>query len=402
MTADRPLSILPAKASPAFLEVGLRPFFLAGAAWAAIALGIWLAALAGAVAPGGDTYGPLIWHAHEMIYGFAAGIGGGFLLTAVPSWTGQPKLLGFGLAALVGVWLLGRIAMLMPDVVGVAVVASLDLGFLAVLTSRTAWQVRVARNWRNLPMVAGPAALLVGNAMVHADAAGLLDGGGTLGNRVGLAAMILLITLIGGRVIPAFTRNWLVGNGYGVPLPVEPGRFDAAVLLATVATFAAWLAWPEALVTGALAGLVAVGHMLRLARWRGWRTGVEPLVWVMHLGYLWVAIGFAFMAIHALAPDTVPQAAVQHAFGVGAIGTMTLAMMTRATLGHTGRALTADRGTAVIYLLVTAASVLRVTAALVPTVSTPMIDWSGVGWVLAFGLYLALYAPKLCGAAIRG
>jgi len=401
-SADRPSPTGPTLADRALLEVGFRPFFLAGAAWAILAMVLWLAALAGVVSPGGDAYGPLAWHAHEMVYGFGAGIVGGFLLTAVPSWTGQPKLAGRGLAALAGLWLLGRIVMLAPDGVGVAVAAVVDLGFLAALAARNGWQVRAARNWRNLPMVAGPLLLLAGNALVHADAGGLIADAALLGNRMGLAAIVMLAALIGGRIIPAFTRNWLVKTGRGGPLPVDPDRLDVAVLLATLATLAAWLAFPDERVTGILAGAVALGTLVRLGRWQGWRTGSEPLVWVLHVGYIWIPVGFALMAASSLDPAAVPQAAVRHAFGVGVVGTMTLAMMTRATLGHTGRALAADRATTAVYLLITATAVLRVAAVLVPSWYGPMVELSGAGWMSAFALYLAAYAPKLWGPRVGG
>jgi len=386
----------PAPPSLAVLEVGFRPFFLVGAVWAVVALAIWLAALDGRLSPGGAVYGPLAWHAHEMVFGVGAAIVGGFLLTAVPSWTGQPKLVGGGLALLVGVWALGRAVMLLPDAVGLPAAIAVDLAFLTVLAVRTGWQVRASRNWRNLPVVAGPLLLLAGNLLFHAEAAGLLTAGGDFGAELGLAAIVLLVAVIGGRIIPAFTRNWLANTGRGGPLPVEPARFDVAVLLATAVTFAAWLGWSTSFETGILAAVVAVGHAVRLLRWRGWRTGAEPLVWVLHVGYLWVPLGFALMAGAALAPAAVPEAAVLHAFAAGAMGTMMLAMMTRATLGHTGRPLTADRATTAVYLLITVTAALRVTAALVPDLSGTAIALSGAGWILAFGVYLLAYAPKLC------
>lgn len=387
---------------PALLEVGFRPFFLAGAAWAIGALGLWLAALAGLAAPGGDSYGALAWHAHEMVYGVAAGVVGGFLLTAVPSWTGQPKLVGWPLAALAAVWLAGRIAMAAPDALGVPVVAALDLAFLAILALRTGTQIRASRNWRNLPMAVGPLLLLAGNALTHAEAAGAIPAGTGLGAGTGLAAIVLMISLIGGRIIPAFTRNWLASTGRGGPLPAEPGRIDAAVLLATVAAFALWLVWPASPLTGAVAAAVGAGHLLRLARWQGWRTGGEALVWVLHLGYLWVPAGFALMAAAAFAPGMVPAAAVLHAFAAGAMATMMLAMMTRATLGHTGRALTADRPTVAVYVLVTASAVLRLAAALAPGLPVPALELAGGAWILAFALYLAIYAPMLCRPRVDG
>lgn len=397
---DLPAGISMGKAKalpPPFLQAGFRPLFLAGAAWAVAAVGLWLAALLGGPAPGGASYGSLLWHAHEMVYGLGAGIVGGFLLTAVPSWTGQPKLTGRGLAGLAAVWVVARFAMLAPDGPGVPVVAALDLAFLAALALRTAWQVRAARNWRNLPMVAGPIALLAGNALMHAEAAGLLPGAAEAGVELGLLTIVLMIGLIGGRIIPAFTRNWLLNTGRAGALPAEPDRFDAAVLVLTAGTVALWLAAEDAAVTGAAAGLVAAGHLVRLGRWQGWRTGAEPLVWVLHLGYLWVPVGFALMAASVLAPATVPKATVLHAFGTGAMATMMLAMMTRATLGHTGRPLAADRATTAIYVLITAAALSRLVAALAPGTYQLGLGLSGAAWILAFAIYLAAYAPMLCG-----
>ncbi|MEQ9334298.1 NnrS family protein [Thalassobaculum sp.] len=395
-------AIRPDRAAPGLpvLEVGFRPFFLAGAVWAVLVLAIWLAALSGLVDPGGSSYGALAWHAHEMVFGVGSAIVGGFLLTAMPGWTGQPKLAGRGLALLVGLWALGRVLMLVPDLPGVAVVAAVDLGFLAVLSGRGFLQVRAGRNWRNLPVAAGPLLMLAGNALVHAEAAGLASRGAELGAKAGLAVIVLLIAMIGGRIIPAFTRNWLNNTGRGGPLPSEPDRVDGLVLAATVLALTAWLAAPEAMATGILAAVAAAGGAVRLARWCGWRTLAEPLVWVLHLGFLWVPVGLALAAGAALMPELVPAAAVPHAFGVGAMGTMTLAMMTRATLGHTGRALVADRVTTAIYLLVTAAAVCRVLAALAPALAGHAVELSGGAWMLAFGLYAVAYAPKLWGRKV--
>lgn len=387
---------------PPLLQAGFRPLFLAGAVWAVAAVGLWLAALMGGPAPGGASYGPLLWHTHEMVYGLGAAVVGGFLLTAVPSWTGQPKLTGRGLAGLAAAWIVARFAMLAPDALGVAVVAALDLAFLAALSVRTGRQVRAARNLRNLPMVVGPFALLAGNALMHADVADLLPGAAGTGAELGLLAIVLMIGLIGGRIIPAFTRNWLLNTGRAGPFPTEPDRFDAAVLALTAATVALWLTAEDAAVTGAAAGLVAAGHLVRLGRWRGWRTGAEPLVWVLHLGYLWIPVGFILMAASVLAPAVVPKAMVLHAFGSGAMATMMLAMMTRATLGHTGRPLAADRATTAIYLLITVAALSRLAAALVPGAYQLGLGLSGTAWMLAFAIYVAAYAPMLCGRRADG
>lgn len=382
----------------ALFRAPFRPFFLLGAAWSALALALWLGALRGELALAPPYHG-VNWHAHEMVYGFGAAVVGGFLLTAVPSWTGQSQLLGRGLAAASALWLAGRIAIMLSESLGVPAVATVDLGFLMFLSARTLLQVVAARNWHNIPVTVGPVALLLGNAMVHAEALGL-GATASLGNRLGVAVIGMLIVIIGGRIIPAFTRNWLNNTGRGEPLPAVFNRFDAGVLLLTVATFALWLTAPAHPVTGAFAVTSAVLHGVRLGRWRGWQTISEPLVWILHLGYAWLPVAFVLIAGSTAVPATVPESAGLHALGSGAMATMMLAMMTRATLGHTGRRLSAGGATTGIYLTITLAGACRVAAALAPVHAVPLLSLGGGLWVAAFVLYLLIYAPMLCGARV--
>lgn len=402
MTA-RPLTIGAAEGPlpPPILRDGFRPLFLGAAAWAVVALGLWLGALFGGSSPGG-SHGALAWHVHEMVFGVGAGVVGGFLLTAVPSWTGQPKAAGLPLAAIAATWAVGRIAMLAPDAPGLAGTAVLDLAFLVVLVARTGMQVAAGRNWRNLPMVAGGLLLLAGNALYHADMAGLVPDGATVGPEIGLFTIVLLIALIGGRIVPAFTRNWLTMTGRGEPLPVSHGWLDGLAIAATLAAAALWIAGAEGPLPAAVAGLAGAAHSGRLARWQGWRTAAEPLVLVLHAGYLWLPVGFALMAASLAAPDLVPRAATLHAFGAGAMATMMLAMMTRATIGHTGRRLAADGATVAIYLLATVAAVARVGATLAPEFYQPGLILSGFAWMAAFLLYVCAYGPKLWGPRVEG
>lgn len=385
---------LPEGSALSLFEIGFRPFFLLGAVWAALAMVVWIAGLHGGFAVP-SAMDPVVWHAHTMVYGFGGAIVAGFLLTAVPSWSGQPRLSGGWLAAFAGLWLAGRLAVAFSGYLGAPAAAVVDLAFLAILFGRTMMQVVAGRNWRNLPVAAGPALLLAGAALVHAQALGL---GQTamLGTRLGIAVFVLLVALIGGRIIPAFTRNWLVGTGRGGPLPSEFNRFDVAVIAGSAAALVAWLADPRAEATGVLCAIAAAGHVARLVRWQGLRTLSEPLLWVLHLGYAWMAVAFALAAASAALTGTVPQSAAVHAFTGGVIATMMLAMMTRATLGHTGRPLRADKATTAIYLLVTAAAVMRVLAGLAPAVYLSLLAWSAVAWIAAFTLYVAVYAPKLC------
>lgn len=375
---------------PALLQHGFRPFFLAAGLWAAGALMLWLAVLWGDVALP-TAFDPVTWHAHEMLFGFVAAAVAGFLLTAVPNWTGRMPLQGLPLAGLVGLWLAGRVAVTFSAWIGLPAAAALDLAFPAALLGAVGREVLAGRNWRNLPICLALAALLLANALVHLDAIGLASAG-SAGLRLGVAVPIALITLVGGRIVPSFTSNWLRKRGE-TRLPASFGPFDRATLLLTLAALLFWSVTPADPLT-ALALLAAgFANLLRLARWRGQRTLAEPLVAVLHLGYAWIPGGILLIGMGALAPDLVPSVAGLHALTAGAIGTMTLAVMTRATLGHTGRPLTADRAAVVIYGCVTLGAVFRVIAPLVP--SLPMLALSALLGAAAFLLFAAVYGPLL-------
>ncbi|MEX2643115.1 MAG: NnrS family protein, partial [Acetobacterales bacterium] len=244
----------------------------------------------------------------------------------------------------------------------------------------------------NLPRVAALALLLAGNAMMHASAVGWLPDEGH-GWRLGLAVAVMLIALVGGRIVPSFTRNWLVKRGEGA-LPAAFGGIDRAALASTAVALLCWVVAPEGPVTGALLALAALAQVLRLARWCGHRTGAEPLVWVLHLGYGWMPVGLALLAAAAWSPG-MPETAAVHALTAGAIGTMTLAVMTRATLGHTGNPLLAGPATTAVYLLVAAAAAGRVAAALLPSVPLWLTTASGLAWLAAFLGFAVIYGRLL-------
>ncbi|HET8996829.1 MAG TPA: NnrS family protein [Acetobacteraceae bacterium] len=378
--------------APALLSAGFRPFFLLSAVWACIGIPLWLALYGGTVTLP-TALPPADWHAHEMIFGFAAATVAGFLLTAIPNWTGRMPLQGWPLATLVLLWAAGRIGVLFSAVLGPAAAAVLDLLFPAAFLAVVTREILTGRNWRNLPMVGALTGLLLANALVHAAALGLADTA-EFGNRFAIAILLLLISLVGGRIIPSFTRNWLVKQRPTVPAPVPANRFDTVVLSVTAVALAAWLLAPGTLET-ALIGLAAgLAHALRLSRWRGLATLREPLLWVLHLGYAWLAAGFCLLGLQIVVPWLPPFTAL-HALTVGAIGTMTLAVMTRATLGHTGRPLQASTGTTAIYLLVTVAALLRLLAPFAPAHALPALWLAGLAWSAAFGLFVLLYLPLL-------
>lgn len=381
------------KASLPALEVGLRPFFLLAAIWAVLGIFIWIAAFRGllAFAP---AFTGILWHSHEMIYGFAVAAMAGFLLTAIPNWTGRPPLAGLPLGAFCGLWVVGRLGVILAGEIGLPAAAALDLSFLVVLWLYALREVAAAGSWHNLPIGMAPGLLLVGNALIHADATGMAATG-ALGYRLGIAVFVLLIAMIGGRIVPAFTGNWLRNTGRGEPMPAPSKAVELAALSLTALALIAWLIAPLHIATGSLAACAAMAQAVRLARWRGKRTLAEPLVWVLHLGYAWLPVGFALVAAAAIFPASVPMSAAVHALATGAIATMILAMMTRAALGHTGRGLHAGPATTAIYLLITVSAISRVVAPFLPSAYATLLDAASLLWILAFLLYLTVYAPIL-------
>jgi uncharacterized protein involved in response to NO len=386
------------QSGPAILSAGFRPFFLAASLWAAIAVPLWLAAYAdGLIVP--SLLPPAIWHAHEMIYGYAAATVAGFLLTAIPNWTGRLPLQGGPLAALVTLWALGRGAVLCSGEIGGVAAALFDLSFPAVFLAVVAREIVAGQNWRNLPVAAALSLLLTGNLLVHLGALGIANTA-ELGNRLGIATLLLLISLIGGRIVPSFTRNWLAKNRPQATFSAPAQRLDFVVLVVTAIALAAWVAAPDARITGAATLVAGAAVALRMSRWCGWRTIREPLLLILHIGYGWLALGLCLLGLDrffALLPPT----AGLHALTVGAIGTMTLAVMTRATLGHTGRPLTADLGTQAIYGLVTLAAVLRVLSPLAGASTLSVLWLAGSAWSGAFGLFAILYGVALSRPRVR-
>jgi uncharacterized protein involved in response to NO len=375
---------------PALLSYGFRPFFLFGALWAALAVALWLPMLSGHLALP-STLGPLEWHAHELIYGYVPAIVAGFLLTAVPNWTGRLPVVGGRLAVLFLIWIAGRVAIFFSLWIGAGIAAAVDLAFLAVLGLVIAREIIASENTRNLKVLAGVALLLTGNALFHLEA--IADIGDGHGMRLGIAAAILLIMLIGGRIIPSFTRNWLVRQSAG-RLPTPFDRFDVVVMVASGMALASWVIAPQATTTAIFAVAAAVLNVVRLGRWAGERTAADPLVLILHLAYAFVPIGFFLLALGIARPNIVAQSGALHGWTAGAIGIMTLAVMTRASLGHTGRPLTATRPIQFIYLAAIVAALARIAAAF-DLLRESMLHLSATAWVAAFGGFVIVFGPLL-------
>lgn len=376
---------------PALFRQGFRPFFLGAALFAGLAVPAWLAALAGFDMALPSDLDPRGWHVHEMVFGYFPAVMTGFLLTAVPNWTGRLPVAGRGLAALAALWLAGRVAMAVSA--GWAMGATIvDIAFLAAVATIIWTEVIAGRNWRNLPVCLLVTLIALANVGFHAERLFDLSPGASA--RVALAVIATLIALIGGRVTPSFTRNWLAQRGTAA-VPAPFGILDKLALIAGIAAALAWIGWPYHPVTGALFVLAFLCHSVRLARWQGGRTAAEPLVTILHLGYAWLPAWFALQALSILAPDTIDPSSALHALTAGAVGTMTLAVMTRAVLGHTGRPLTAGPATATIYGLVIAGAVLRIGAAWLPADFIAVMTAGGGLWAAAFLLFALTYGPMM-------
>lgn len=384
----------------AVLTYGFRPFFFAASLWAALAMAGWIVMLSGhTLLP--TAFDPVSWHAHEFLFGYLGAVIAGFLLTAVPNWTGRLPIVGWPLAALFLLWIAGRAAIAVSMRLPPLAVAAADLALPIALAAALAREIVAGRNWRNLPVLLLLGLFAFGNAVFHCEAARGEFAARGLGLRIGLAAAVMMIALIGGRIVPSFTRNWLVANNPG-RLPVPPMQaLDKAALAVLLAALGAWLWAPDGRATAILLMGAGLLHLFRLGRWAGDRTLGEPLLWVLHLGYAFVPLGAIGLAAARLFPGVIVATAAQHLWMAGAIGMMTLAVMTRATRGHTGRPLAADAPTALLYLALLAAVAARVAAGFWPEQSIWLHRLSGSAWIAAFAGFALIYGPMLLKKRLR-
>jgi uncharacterized protein involved in response to NO len=378
-------------AGPALFSYGFRPFFLGAAVWAALAIALWLPVYFGHLSLP-TAFGPLDWHIHEMIYGYMAAAVAGFLLTAIPNWTGRLPVNGYPLAALFALWLLGRVAIAGSAICGVLLAAIVDVAFLLIFAGVAFGEIVAGRNWRNLRVLVVLAVLIAGNIVFHAEI--IRSGSANYGIRIGIAALIGLITLVGGRIVPSFTRNWLVRNNPG-RLPQPFSRFDAATIGLSALALICWIALPQFPLSGILLIVAGLLQTVRHVRWAGDRTLADRLVLVLHVAYAFVPLGFLLMGAAVLWPAIFPTSAGFHAWMVGAVGLMTLAVMTRASLGHTGQELVASLPTQLIYLCASIAALARIIAAFEP--SHALLHIAAAGWILAFGGFAVFFGPLLMG-----
>lgn len=370
--------------------LGFRPFYILSAAFAALAVPLWLGQYLGWLA---WPHVGLGWHAHEMVYGMAIAVIVGFLFTAGRNWTNLWTPRGTHLAALAGLWMAGRGAMLGAPPLAAAAV---DLLFLPLAAWPLYRVLKQSGNKRNLFLVFLLALLTVANALFHGATVGWLALSPLAPVHAAILVIVVIEAVIGGRVIPMFTNNGAPGSK-----PVVRPLHDKVALGLTVAASVAWVLPLPGAISAALMMAAACAMLLRLAGWRPQRTLRVPLLWILHVGYAWIAIGFALLALAALGLGT--ASAGFHALAVGSMAALVIGMMTRTTLGHTGRMLKSGRYEPVMYLLIQAGAVLRVLAQFAPAAwRNAALLASGACWSLSFLMFLAVYAPYLWRARIDG
>lgn len=373
---------------PAIFERGFRPFFFLAGIWAIIPLTLWVLTYLGTITPLGDINAQA-WHSHEMIFGYAGAALAGFALTAIPNWTGRLPVRGTRLMLLVLLWLVARSLTASTLFFDVSLYAFVfEALFFIVFSALVFREILVGKNWRNMPVAI--IFSLFGLVAIFSSLSNMeLISSSFNFDRAAIATLVLLISLIGGRIVPSFTQNWLKQQG-AKELPIAFNRQDGIILVISAVTLVCWLTLPyNNFIVWATALPCALLHVWRLSRWCGLATFSEPLVAMLHVAYLWIAIGFAMVALATL--DMVSESTAVHAWTTGAIASMTLAVMMRASLGHSGRALKADKPTIAIFSLITLAAITRLIAATLG--STELITISAALWIVGYVVYVAAYTP---------
>lgn len=380
---------------PAFFSYGFRPFFLGAALFAGVAVPAWILALAGGSSP--DFLFPVRdWHVHEMVFGFLPAVITGFLLTAIPNWTDRPPIRGAELMLLFTLWLAGRVLMAIPWLSSL-VAAIVDAAFLMAVAGFVWRELVAGKSWSQAPIGVVISLYAGANILFHVLA---VSGAATdLPERLAIALVMVLVSLIGGRVTPNFTGEFLAQQGR----PEQPApfsRYDGLSVLLVAMAVAAWTAQPQAFATGWLLVVAGLANLRRLSRWYGWMTWREPLVLVLHLGYGWLVLALLVLGSSILGIG-LPATDAVHAFTTGAVGVMTLAVMTRASLGHTGRPRHAGPLTVLIYTLVTLGALLRVFGPATGLPTNLMLGLAAVCWSGAYLLFAVIYGPFLLRPALE-
>ncbi|CAN7545695.1 NnrS family protein [Duganella sp. LjRoot269] len=375
----------------ALFRLGFRPFYLLAALFALLSIPLWLVSYSGGVQIPNVN---LLWHMHEMVFGFAVAVVVGFLFTAARNWTGLWTPQGWRLAAIVGTWIIGRVGMLMPSS---AIGAGLDLLFIPVAMVplyRVMWR---SGKRRNLPLLGLLALLFIANLFFHANTFGLHRYSAIEATEAAILVLAVLSTVMGGRVIPGFTTNMAPGSK-----PKTFERLDKASVTLVIVASLAWVTTGLApWLTAALAGGSGLLQLARLAFWSPQRTARYPLLWILHLAYAWIGGGYLLLAAASLGIASVSSA--MHAIAVGGMSSLILGMIARTTIGHTGRLMRAEHHELLIFVAVQCAAVARILANIAPSgIKDVLLVAAGLCWVIAFGTYAVVFGPFLCTPRLDG
>lgn len=379
---------------------GFRVFFLTAGLYAVFVMIVWegwlgIQAAGGTATSAPFAQAPQLWHAHELIFGYATAAMGGFFLTAVPNWTGAKAARHLFILTAAGLWLAGRLAVGFSAGLPAWLVAMVDLAFLPVLAAKILTQLVRRPKPQNLMFLGLIAILWAGNLMVHLEWTGATSGTAWAGLRAGLLGTCAMIAVLGGRVTPAFTRNAMVQAGRTTGLPRSHRALEAVGIAAAVLLPVLYIAGLDGMATGLVALTAGLATLARLAGWRGLWTGGRPILWSLHLGFAMLGAGYLSLGLAVMGWGS--EVAAVHLLGIGAVGGMTLAVMSRATLGHTGRPLVAPGPVVLAYAMIALAALVRWAGSAVPAWYEPAVLASGALWLVAFTIYTATLWPVFWG-----
>ena len=365
-----------------FFSMGFRPFFLGAGLLATCLMPVWLVSFLAFSESLSDSL-TFDWHLHEMLFGYVGAVVTGFLLTAIPNWTGRKPLSGWPLAALFLLWLAGRVVMFFPELGAGRVLDSL---FLIAVTGIAGHEIWKGGNRRNIPVAVFVGLYALSNILFHLGRIGFI--GSDIAARSGISVLVLLVALIGGRIIPNFSNNWLRAQNRTSEI-VSFNGYDKAALLLTIPALLLWIFLPETERAGY--GLISAAglHVIRLVRWCGWSVRQNALLLVLHIAYGWLPVGLILLGVDIVC-ERLPlgQSAGIHALTAGLLTMMTLAVMTRAILGHSGRPLAAGTIGALLFITAFLAAVLRVAAPFAGGSYQPLLIWSGIFWTISFLIFV--------------
>ncbi|MBF0144850.1 MAG: NnrS family protein [Magnetococcales bacterium] len=382
---------------PVLFAYGFRPFFILALGWGAWSMALWLMILYGPLESPGSLPSSW-WHGHEMIFGFVGAAAAGFLLTAVTNWTQSKPLTGIPLMALAGIWLLGRVLMWFAPEGALWIVACVDLSFLFALIVAVTLPVIRTRKYHQGVFPALLGLLWVANLLFHLEWMGITQETSITGMRLGINGILWLIVVFGGRMLPSFTQNALSSLGTGARVRTWPVIEHAATWSMAVVCIVD-IFFQDLWATGIVFVVTAIIHAIRLVGWQPHKTLRQPIIWVLHLGYAWLAAGFVFRAV-AVLTDWIMPATALHALTVGGFGVTILGIVTRVSLAHTGRPLNPDRTMAAMFLLMTVTALLRLDLA--PIDYGWAVSFAGIAWVFCFLIFFLKFLPMLSQPRIDG